>query len=90
MKKKKLNFRAIPLRDLDAVVGGARGGINIDINLETVTIALTRTGQGGGLTGQISGTCPPPSMTDHGCGTSRDTHCASICETCTSWCVPCM
>jgi len=72
--KKKLVLRAIPLRQLDAVVGGrARvvGGrqnpinINLDLNLDTgaLRIALTRLGGGLGGRGAVSaGTdcCPGP------------------------------
>lgn len=90
MKKKKLAFRAIPLRDLDAVVGGVRERFDVDVNLDTVTVGLGRLDTRGGLGGQVSGTCPNPSETDHGCTTSRDSHCASKCVSdCTSWCVPC-
>ncbi|MEO8184446.1 MAG: hypothetical protein ABI895_37025 [Deltaproteobacteria bacterium] len=89
--KKKLVLRAIPLRQLDAVVGGRAqvvGGRRltpIDINLDTgaLRIALTRLGGGLGGRGAVSaGTdcCPgPASGTPDGgpqnCGTSKDTAC---------------
>lgn len=94
--KKKLVLRAIPLRDLDAVVGGRDftfGNINIDTG--AIRNALTRLTGGGGLGGAgavSAGTecCPgPASGTPDGgpknCTFSSDTACKTD-----SVCMPCV
>jgi hypothetical protein len=95
--KKKLVLRAVPLRDLDAVVGGRFGDRLTNINVDTGAIrnALTRLGTRGGLGGAgavSAGTdcCPGPvsGTPDTGpddCGTSKDTACKTD-----SVCMPCV
>ncbi|MET0413749.1 MAG: hypothetical protein ABW217_20740, partial [Polyangiaceae bacterium] len=91
--KKKLVLRAIPLRQLDAVVGG-RSVTNLDFDLDTGAIrnALTRIGGGLGGRGSVSaGTncCPGPvSGTDDGGPKNCDTSKSTACKT-DSVCMPC-
>ena len=93
-EKKKLELRAIPLRQLDAVVGGRDFNINIDLDTGALRNALTRLTGGGGIgtRGAVSaGTecCPgPASGTDDGgpknCTYSSSTACKtdSVCMAC--------